>query len=165
MIRTIDSEDSHCNGLREPMVIRVWNCVAELMRVIGELSITAPLVVGFGLADAQDFLNTGPDVAVQTDHGSVVGVQGEHVQVFRGIPYAAAPIGDLRFRRAISPKSWTHPRLARVRAPACPQVLDLDDPAEDGDAKMSEDCLTVNVWTPAADAGSRPVMVFIHGGH
>jgi para-nitrobenzyl esterase len=43
-------------------------------------------------------------------------------------------------------------------------VLDLDDPAEDGDRNMSEDCLTVSVWTPRADMQMRPVMVFIHGG-
>ena len=43
-------------------------------------------------------------------------------------------------------------------------MLDLDDPAEDGDQNMSEDCLTVNVWTPRADTKARPVMVFIHGG-
>lgn len=163
MIKAINSGDSLCNGSRKPMA-KVWNGAAKLMRVMRELSLVAPLLVGFGPADAQDFLNTGPDVVVQTDHGPVVGVQGEHVQVFRGIPYAAAPIGGLRFRRATPPKSWTHPRMARVRTPACPQVLDLDDPAEDGDSNMSEDCLTVNVWTPRADAKLRPVMVFIHGG-
>src|SRR5277367_4949197 len=146
MIKAIDSGDCLCNGSREPMARRVWKGASKLMRVIGELSLVAPLLVGFGSAVAQDFLNTGPDVVVQTDHGPVVGVQGEHVQVFRGIPYAAAPVGDLRLRRATPPKSWTHPRPARVRTAACPQVLDLDDPAEDGDSNMSEDCLTVNVW-------------------
>src|SRR5450432_2729536 len=122
------------------------------------------LIIAAGFASAQDFLNTGPDVFVQTVYGPVVGSQGERVQVFRGIPYAAAPIGKLRFLPAVAPKRWVRPRPARVRAPACPQVLDLDDPAEDGDSIMSEDCLTVNVWTPRADAKSRPVMVFIHGG-
>jgi para-nitrobenzyl esterase len=127
--------------------------------------LAASLLLAFGPADAQDFLDSGPDVLAQTEHGPVIGVQGQHAQVFRGIPYAAAPVGNLRFRRAVPTKPWApRPRPARQRTPACPQVLDLDDPAEDGDAIMSEDCLTLNVWTPRADDKPRPVMVFIHGG-
>lgn len=168
MIRAIDSRDAVCHRSRGSGQTRVWNRVAILTRrmrcVAREWLLTAPLFLAYGIADAQDFLNTGPDVVAQTDRGPVIGVQGDHVQVFRGIPYAAAPIGNLRFRRSTPPKPWTHPRPARVRTPACPQVLDLDDPAEDGDGNMSEDCLTVNVWTPQADTKSRPVMVFIHGG-
>jgi para-nitrobenzyl esterase len=117
-----------------------------------------------GVAAAQDFLNEGPGVVVQTTYGPVAGVQNERVQVFRGIPYAAPPIGDRRFRQAVPPINWVHPRPARMRTPACPQVLNLDDPAEDGDSIMSEDCLTLNVWTPRSDSKARPVMVFIHGG-
>jgi para-nitrobenzyl esterase len=128
------------------------------------LPLLAALTFASGLAGAQDFLDTGPDVVVQTTHGPVVGVQHERVEVFRGIPYAKAPIGELRFRQSVPPAKWARPRAARVRAPACPQLLDLDDPAEDGDSNISEDCLTVNIWTPRADSKSRPVMVFIHGG-
>lgn len=117
-----------------------------------------------GVAAAQDFLNEGPGVVVQTTYGPVAGVQNERVQVFRGIPYAAPPIGDRQFRQAVPPIKWVHPRPARMRTPACPQVLNLDDPAEDGDSIMSEDCLTLNVWTPRSDSKARPVMVFIHGG-
>ena len=132
-------------------------------RLAGQLLLIVSLIFASQLA-AQDFLNAGPDVVVSTGYGPVVGFQEERVQIFRGIPYAAAPIRNLRFRRAIPPKSWARPRPARIRSAACPQVLDLDDSAEDGDSNMSEDCLTVNVWTPRADALRRPVMVFIHGG-
>jgi para-nitrobenzyl esterase len=125
-------------------------------------------VAAFALASSwahcQDLLRPGTPVIVVTTDGPVVGLQAERVQSFRGIPYAAAPINELRFRPATSPVKWTHRRDARVSGAACPQVLDLDDPAEDGDQKMSEDCLTVNVWTPGADTKARPVMVFIHGG-
>ena len=117
-----------------------------------------------GWAHSQDFLKSGAAVVVVTTGGPVVGRQDEHVQSFRGIPYAASPINERRFRLAAPAVKWTHPRDARVSGPACAQVLDLDDPAEDGDQNMSEDCLTVNVWTPRADTKARPVMVFIHGG-
>jgi para-nitrobenzyl esterase len=124
----------------------------------------AALALASSWAHCQDFLKPGTPVIVVTTDGPVVGLQAERVQSFRGIPYAAAPINELRFRPAVSPAKWTHPRDARVSGAACPQVLDLDDPAEDGDQNMSEDCLTVNVWTPGADTKARPVMVFIHGG-
>lgn len=140
------------------------HALLQIGRSVGVPMFAAMLMLAAGLAVAQDFLNTGSDVIVTTAYGSVVGVQGEQVQVFRGIPYAAAPVGNMRFRPSAPPKPWQHPRPARMRTPACPQVLDLDDPAEDGDSNMSEDCLTVNIWTPQADAKSRPVMVFIHGG-
>lgn len=133
-------------------------------RLAVQLLLIALPIFASELVAAQDFLNTAPDVVVPTGYGPVVGFQGDRVQVFRGIPYAAAPIGKLRFRRAIPPKNWVRPRPARLRSAACPQVFDLDDSAEDGDSNMSEDCLTVNVWTPRADTSRRPVMVFIHGG-
>ena len=128
------------------------------------LIVVAAFALASNWAHCQDFLKPGTPVIVVTTDGPVVGLQAEHVQFFRGIPYAAAPINELRFRPAASPVKWTHPRDARVSGAACPQVLDLDDPAEDGDQNMSENCLTVNVWTPRADTKARPVMVFIHGG-
>ncbi len=124
----------------------------------------AVLTVSTSGAQSQDFLKTGAPVLVATTDGPVVGLQDEHVQSFRGIPYAAAPVNERRFRPATPPVKWARPRDARVSGAACPQVLDLDDPAEDGDGIQSEDCLTVNVWTPGADDKARPVMVFIHGG-
>jgi para-nitrobenzyl esterase len=128
------------------------------------LIVVAAFALASSWAHCQDFVNPGTPVIVVTTDGPVVGLQGRRVQSFRAIPYAAAPINELRFRPAASPVKWTHPRDARVSGAACPQVLDLDDPAEDGDQNMSEDCLTVNVWTPGADTKARPVMVFIHGG-
>jgi len=119
----------------------------------------------FGLALlAQSCFACGHDIIVVTTNGPVAGLQLGDVQSFRAIPYAAAPIGELRFKPAAEPPKWSQTRNARERGAACPQVLDLDDPAEDGDTPMSEDCLTVNVWTPQADSKRRPVMVFIHGG-
>lgn len=131
-----------------------WDCGDRIL---------ARAVFGIALI-AQTGLTSGQDITVATTSGPVTGLQLEKIQSFRAIPYAAAPVGHLRFKPAAPPPKWTRPRNARERGAACPQVLDLDDPAEDGDTPMSEDCLTVNVWTPRADANARPVMVFIHGG-
>ncbi|HYA22955.1 MAG TPA: carboxylesterase family protein [Terriglobales bacterium] len=114
-------------------------------------------------AAGQDFLNDGPTVVVKTTYGSVEGQKIKGVQVFRGIPFAAPPVGPLRFRPPVPPASWSRPLAAKVRTPACAQVL-YYDPTENSNDVMSEDCLTLNVWTPAADTKARPVMVFIHGG-
>ncbi len=125
-------------------------------RLSRSLMAVAALALASSWGHGQDVPRPGaPEVVVTTD-GPVVGLQAEHVQSFRGIPYAAPPINELRFRPAARPVRWTHPRDARVAGAACPQVLDLDDPAEDGDRNMSEDCLTVNVWTPRADTEARP---------
>jgi para-nitrobenzyl esterase len=112
---------------------------------------------------AQDFMNDGPPIAVKTTYGPVEGQKIKDVEVFRGIPFAAPPVGPLRFRPPVAPTTWSQPLSAKVRTPACAQVL-YYDPTENSNDVMSEDCLTLNVWTPAADTKGRPVMVFIHGG-
>lgn len=77
--------------------------------------------------------------------------------VYKGIPYAAPPVGELRFRPPALPVAWTDPRRFDDFGPACPQ--------SESDEDTSEDCLTLNVWTPAKVSGNRlPVMVFFHGG-
>ena len=112
---------------------------------------------------AQDFMNDGPPIAVKTTYGPVEGQKIKDIEVFRGIPFAAPPVGPLRFRPPVAPTTWSQPLSAKVRTPACAQVL-YYDPTENSNDVMSESCLTLNVWTPAADSKARPVMVFIHGG-
>lgn len=102
-------------------------------------------------------------VLVETTGGPVLGRRSEDVQSFLGIPFAAPPVGALRFRPPVPPGPWTEPRRALELAPACPH-LPYYDPTENGLEVMGHDCLALNVWTPAADGACRPVMVWIHGG-
>jgi para-nitrobenzyl esterase len=106
-----------------------------------------------------------PGLVVETRYGRIRGTAEDGLSVFRGVPYAAAPVGELRFRAPAPPQSWTGIRDASVFSPMCPQPPPSGLESIPGDpTDQSEDCLYLNVWTPAADAGRRPVMVFIHGG-
>jgi para-nitrobenzyl esterase len=87
------------------------------------------------------------------------------VALFRGIPYAAPPLGPLRFRPPQAPADWAGQRDATRYGPSAPQNPGTLERLMGGQSlRTDEDCLTLNVWTPAADAGKRPVMVWIHGG-
>ena len=102
---------------------------------------------------------------VETSSGAVRGVRAGDVALFQGIPYARPPLDDLRFRAPVEPAAWTGIREANAYGPACPQPQDMVGSILGfGPQPMSEDCLTVNVWTPAADGARRPVLVWIHGG-
>lgn len=100
---------------------------------------------------------------VTTDRGTVEGSRTGGVVSFKGIPYAAPPVGDLRWRPPQPAPAWAGVRQADRHSSACPQIgtYPLDAPVE----ATSEDCLTLNVWAPDnAGRGKLPVMVWIHGG-
>jgi para-nitrobenzyl esterase len=100
---------------------------------------------------------------VTTDSGLVEGVQEAGVRVFKGIPYAAPPVGERRWRAPAAAAAWAGVRPATAFSPVCPQEGAY--PPESPPEPMSEDCLTLNVWTPAEGASARlPVMVWIYGG-
>ena len=97
------------------------------------------------------------DEPVTLSSGQVAGIELESgAQAFLGIPFAAPPVGDLRWRAPQPPTSWQGVRQATDQPPACMQR---------GTRFMSEDCLYLNVWTKAESAEANlPVMVWIHGG-
>ena len=110
------------------------------------------------------------DPVVDTAAGQVRGMTvaappgGRSVHRFLGIPYAAAPVGDLRWRAPQPRDPWPGVREALAFGPSCPQAEPLDAPLPGFRMDVtSEDCLSLNIWTPDPD-GARPVMVWIHGG-
>lgn len=101
---------------------------------------------------------------VETKDGSLQGVVEGDVTVFRGIPYAQPPIGELRFRPPRPAEPWTGVRDCDTFGFVAPQPQGQAMAGQSTPEEQSEDCLHLNVWTPACDDGARPVMVWIHGG-
>lgn len=98
---------------------------------------------------------------VELNQGALRGASKSGVQSFLGIPYAAPPVGALRFRAPAAPERWSGMRDARAFAPVCPQTrIGAGAPAIAGD----EDCLYLNVHAPDVDDADLPVMLWIHGG-
>ena len=105
-------------------------------------------------------------VRVKTDSGDIEGsfTADHEVLAFKGIPYAAPPIGDLRWQPPQPVEKWRHTLAAKEFGSHCMQSATYSDMTFH-DPGASEDCLTLNVWTPAkAKQGSLPVMVWIYGG-
>jgi para-nitrobenzyl esterase len=118
---------------------------------------------------------TDDAVLVHTAQGTLAGFKEEGVSVFKGIPYAQPPVGPGRFEPPRAPLSWSGVRNARAYGPQavqtnsdvenlmCQEIIQLASYLPEAHP-ISEDCLYLNVWTPAADDGRRPVMVWCHGG-
>ena len=102
----------------------------------------------------------------QTAQGKLEGRTEDGLAVFRGVRFAQAPLGQLRFRAPQPPESWQGVRSAAEFGPISLQTPNdaLDALIGGAPQPQDEDCLYLNVWTPGLDDAARPVMVWIHGG-
>ena len=141
-------------------------------------ALTALSLVALGACNGGPFADLPADrtAVVTTTSGEVIGEHiaatdnAEAVDVFRGIPYAAPPVGELRWQPPQDPASWSDPREMVDFGARCPQPVRV---SEDG-VRYDEDCLTLNIWTTSDRSGQRPnptivpeqrpVFVWIHGG-
>ncbi len=102
---------------------------------------------------------------VETRSGKVEGIERNGVHVFRGVPYAAPPVGPLRWQAPVREESWSTARDASAFSAQSAQTeFALAKMMGEAQPPYSEDSLYLNVWTPACDNARRPVMVWIHGG-
>jgi para-nitrobenzyl esterase len=103
-------------------------------------------------------------VVGETAFGRIRGVETGGIKIFKGVPYAASTAGANRFRPAIDPSPWTGIRDALEYGPSTPQT-DPSAATRSNRIPESEECLVLNIWTPALNDGrKRPVMFWCHGG-
>jgi para-nitrobenzyl esterase len=97
-------------------------------------------------------------IDVEISHGKIRGIREEGVNIFKGIPYSGRVSGNRRFRRPAELEPWSGVREAlKLGAPAI-------QPPRQNEPEPDEDCLFLNIWTPANDNQKRPVMFYNHGG-
>ncbi len=111
-------------------------------------------------------MNDGSNRVVTTTGGKLEGSYEDNLYVFRGIPYAAPPVGELRWMPPQPAKSWDGVRPAKNYGAIGPQnPMPIPMPGMPAfEEPQNEDCLFLNIWTPGLDDARRPVMFYIHGG-
>ena len=135
-------------------------------RTLLTLAGTAAVAALTGTVRAQ---NTSADAPVATTaYGKVRGAMSNGINVFKGVPYGASTAGANRFHAPKPPQPWTAVRDALKYPPRSPQTINSLPGVYASwsfGQEISEDCLALNVWTPALrDGVKRPVMVWFHGG-
>ncbi|WP_214407477.1 carboxylesterase/lipase family protein [Pseudonocardia lacus] len=131
--------------------------IGALAALVGCAGPTADAAAAGGAGGADD---AGADAAVVlTEFGAVRGSIDGDTRAFRGLPYAAPPVGPLRWQNPTPPATWPGVREATRAGPACAQ-----QPGELPEGSTSEDCLYLDVTTPSGGTGAKPVIVWVHGG-
>ena len=121
------------------------------------LSTLAFFCIAFGLLQAQN-------PQVKTSDGILEGLDRSGVKVFKGVPFAAPPVGDLRWKAPQPVQKWEGVRLAHEYGPNPMQEAVFGD-MNFGTKEMSEDCLYLNIWTPAKTMSEKlPVLIYFNGG-
>lgn len=101
---------------------------------------------------------------VKTSEGVLEGIEESGIKVFKGVPFAQPPVGDLRWKAPQPVKAWTGVRKATDFGPN-PMQQPLFGDMNFGTKKMSEDCLYLNIWTPAKSMDEKlPVLIYFNGG-
>jgi len=128
--------------------------------------ITVVACVLFAAAQASAFAAQAP--VVSTQQGRISGVVQNGADTYLGIPYARPPVGPLRWHAPVRPASWHGVRDGSKFGPNCyqdpPRAFGPYTPEFLVDSQGSEDCLYLNVWTPATHGPAKPVLFWIHGG-
>jgi para-nitrobenzyl esterase len=141
-----------CRTLGAHRIVRCGRMSRELLFVL------VTLAPGLAVVAPAQAMKSLPAPTVQTTGGPVTGVVTDTISAFLGIPYAAAPVGDLRWKPPQPRAPWTAPLDATTFGAVCPQITSTD-----------EDCLFLNVYVPTKALQARgrrrhPVMVWMHGG-
>jgi acetyl esterase/lipase len=138
-------------------------CIMAIFSRIRERASTATAAV-FAVAAFSSTAYAAPTLQVEGGQIADVSPGPSGIRVFKGIPYAAPPVGDLRWRPPQAVPRWDRIRTAIEWGPRCVQSNRLGD-LDPLNKRMDEDCLYFNVWTPAKSPDELlPVMVWIHGG-
>ena len=135
----------------------VTSCLAVWAALIAAMSLATPASAKRGDADAAE---------LSAPAGAMRGERDGEVVSYKGIPYAVAPTGELRWKPPVAEPDWDGVRDATRFGPACYQPVARPSASSiytDDTGELSEDCLSLNVWAPA-DAENAPVFVWIHGG-
>jgi len=137
--------------------IRTTSGRETLRRYIALIAAAAAALLASAPAEAQI-------ITAEVTGGKIEGTAEGNIGVFKGIPFAAPPVGNLRWKDPQPLVPWKGVKPTGAYGPACTQATSMLQMVG-AESRMSEDCLYLNIWTPAKAAGEKlPVMVWIYGG-